>query len=346
MIIKLKTYNIIFLKKFNFLIKYKNIKLFYTFIFNFKKLNFFLITNFLDQKYQWLSSNQNLNDFNINFIKLLGFSVKVKKSLKLDNKVYNIINFKKKCSLLKKKNDIMYVILNKIYYSGRNEFFNNIKTDFKNFDFKKKLKFIFKTNREILKKIYNLKYYRNFSLNKNIKNICNFSKKNNFININNNLLNILLKSDFFFSKNDCLWFLSNSLISVNSLITKDRNYILREYDIVNVFYSNKYFYYYKNCLNRLLNNFYKIGLKLWSINKKRFKPVEKTEKKTIKESYPNWLENYIFFKKDIPLHLEVDYMSMTLIMLNYNWNFKNSDIIDYKFFNFYLNRLYNWKFII
>lgn len=357
MIVKFFFNNTLLIKKFIFLNNLNNCKIFKIFIINFKNTNICFFSNFGSRRYQWIFYDFNGNDITSGYIKLSGFFTNNNnyKNIVSNEKLYDIINFKKKCSLIKKKVDIKYIILNKIFYESKNDNFLNKKiknnniyntTNYKNFDFKKKLKLIFRNNRKILKEIYNLKYYRNFSLNKNIKNICNFSKINNLTNINNNILSILLKTDFFFSKKDCLWFLKNSLISVNSLIIKNKNYILRDYDIINIAYTNKYFYYYKNYLNNLLNNFYKIGLKLWAINKKRFKPSEKNDKKFLKENYPNWIENFMFFKKDIPLFLEVDYMTMTVIFLDYNKNFKNFDHLNFKLFNFHLSRLYNWKFII
>ena len=51
--------------------------------------------------------------------------------------------------------------------------------------------------------------------------------------------------------------------------------------------------------------------------------------------------NYTFFKTDVPLFIEVDYISMNFILLNYKISFKNFDYYNSKFLNIYLNRLYN-----
>ena len=85
---------------------------------------------------------------------------------------------------------------------------------------------------------------------------------------------------------------------------------------------------------------YKINLKFWSFNKNR-----SLNNKNV-ENYPKWIENYKFFKNDIPLNLEVDYLSMSIVVLSYSFNEKNLNYFNLKFINLYLNRLYNWKYII
>ena len=59
----------------------------------------------------------------------------------------------------------------------------NYNNNLKSIDFKYKTKLMFKKNRYLVKDFFNLKYYRKFSLSKNLKSICNFNKKNFIINV-------------------------------------------------------------------------------------------------------------------------------------------------------------------
>lgn len=167
--------------------------------------------------------------------------------------------------------------------TSRNHFNTLISFNSKNIDFKKKLKLVFKENRKTLKFFFNLKYYRQFSFSKNIKKINNLKKSDFIFNYESTLVNIIMKSDFFFSKSDCIWFIENGLISVNSFLIKNSKLILKPYDIINIVNGNYYFEFYKKLFDNLLNNLYKIGIKLWSINKNRYKNLNQ---KGLKENYP------------------------------------------------------------
>lgn len=331
----------------NFLIKINLIN-FNKFFIN-KLNNFYILSNFYKTKYSWLEIYEDKdNETNLNYINPNHSSIIYINNNLYYNKLENIISLKKNSSIFKKNSDINYSILNyinilknKYENSNLNNFLNydtnNI--EIKNFDFSRKIKPLIKTNRIILKKFNNIKYYRKFSFSKNIKQLVNYNKYNTIFKLENSILNIVMKCDFFFSINDCIWFFKNSLISLNSVIIKNYNKLVFPNNIINISFNNIYFDYYKEFLDKIINNIYKINSKIWFFSKNR------TYNLNNKENYPKWINNYKFFKKDIPLNLEVDYTTMTIIFLNYNFNYKNFTYYNFKFINIYLNRLYNWKYI-
>lgn len=343
----------------NFHIQLKNFRNYANFINIFFLSKIYILNNYSISRFNWISVYEYSDDISLNFFEnnLQNYSNE-KKNINLSsqsNRLHDKIILKKKISLLKKKFDIDYVILSRVFSYKNNYNYNKFK-DLENFninnynflstksiDLNKKLKLFIKTNRFILKSFFNLKFYRNFSISKNIKNFCNSNSLNYIINFENNILNILMKCDFFISKKDCIWFLDKGLISLNSFVNKNPKALIKSGDIINLVVSDYYYIFYKNNFDFLLNNIYKVNLKFWSINKNRFKNLEL---KDIKENYPSWIDNYKYFKKDIPLNLEVDYISMTIIVLNHNLNFKKLDFYSFKFISFYMSRLYNWKFII
>lgn len=354
MIISLFNTNLTYL---NNLILSNNLMNFSFLIYSLKLNNKFFILIKNTYKYSW--SNQFYNDdnnFNLNYIILKNTNSNFnypKLNQKNQNIIYNIIYLKKKTSIIKKNINLGEYLVNKINNDKNN--YNNVifgddfinKDNFTNFnknlDIKNKIKLLFKNNRLFVKYFFNLKYYRAFSLSRNLKKISNF-KKNDFVsNLENNLINILIKVDFFFSKSDCIWFLKHGLISVNSNIIKKEYFLIKTYDIINISNTKYYFYYYKNKFSNLLLNIHKINNKFWSTIKNK---TNSFDLKSFNSDYPKWIENYNNFKKDIPIYLEVDYLSMSVIILNHTFNLKNYNFSNFKYINLYLNRLYNWKYII
>ena len=323
------------------------------FLLNFN--NFYILNDFYKSKYSWLNHYDDVNnEISLNYINLNYNSIFFKKIfLKNSNSLSNLIKMKKNSSIFKKNSDLNYSILNyvnflKIKYEnknfkgflGYNNSLNGKNLDTKNFDFSRKLNLLIKSNRFILKKFYNIKYYRKFSFSKNIKKICNLRKFDLIFNLENNALNTVMKCDIFFSISDCIWFFKNSLISINSKIVKDFNQLIHTNDIIIISFNSFYFSFYKEKTNKIINNLYKLGLKIWSFNKNRNLNLN------LKENYPKWVDNYKFFKKDIPLNIELDYVTMTIVFLDYDFNYKNLNYYNFKFINLYLNRLYNWKYVI
>lgn len=312
-----------------------------------------LMVNKYHIKYNWYSFYEGINNINFYYIfNNLRMSHKSPCLFLRNNSLYEIIELKRKSSIFKKNSDHKYLILNylnllKNNYENNNNFKkkkenNKKRVNFflKNVDVSRRLKPLFKNNRVVLKSFYNLKYYRNFSLSKNIKQISRFNKLDMILTMEYSLVNILMKTDIFISLKDCMWFLKNSFISINSKIIKSEKFLVKPFDIVNVSHNFYYFNFYKESFNNSLNNLYKINLKLWKINRNRLKEGE------FKESYPLWMDNYLFYKKDIPVNLEIDYISMSIIVLYYDLKNSNLNYLNLKFVNIYLNRLYNWKYII
>ena len=298
--------------------------------------NIFIITPQASYKYSW-SVNYNSTSY---FTIMGSFSqnnINIKTNIKLTNYLNSIIELKRKSTMLKKYTDFEYLILNKIHNSTKSKkfYFNN-----KSFDLKKKKNLVFKKNRTVLKSFLNIKFIRQFNLSKKIRNLIKLGNKPFLLNFEYNIINVISFSNFFFNKKDIIWFFKNSLISLNGFVIKNLKYVLKPFDIINISLNNGYYYYYKNYLNICLNNFYKINLKLWKINKRRSDFLKNVEK------CPNWIYNYTFFKHDLPLFLEVDYITMSFILLNYQFKSSYLSYYNLKFLNIYLSRLYNWKFII
>ena len=213
--------------------------------------------------------------------------------------------------------------------------FNN-----KNIDIKYKSFSLFKKNRGILNDLLIKKNLKQYKFNKIIKNFIKKPPYNSIQRYEFKLINMLIRTNFFTNFKDATFFIKNGYVLVNGSIVKNVNHLLNLNDVVRVSYNKYYFLYYRKGLHNLINNIGKYNSYLWRINKNKFNPHKQQTNHT-----PNWILRSLYFKEDFPRYLEVDYISMTLVILYKSYDFKDYDFYGLKFINAYLMRLYNWKYI-
>lgn len=333
----------------------------------------FLITPNL-YRYNWAKSKSNLIQYffitiNMNFKN----SFFINNNNHVLSRVSSIVIFKKKSSFLKKNFDYEFTILNKISFNKDNFLKKNknlIKINnkkkrkgsifFKNTNFKKNINFnkkfnfntktvdfnrkftvLLKKNRTVLRKFLKVKFKRQYVFNKFIRNLSKLNHKDFLLNFEFNISSMLMRSNFFFSVSDCIWFFNNGFISLNGYVTYDFKKTLKPLEVVNIVYNSYYYYIYRKNLNDCLNSSYKLNKKIWKINKQRYEGDSKRI-----ETYPKWIYKYQYFKNDVPKFMEVDFISMSLVILNYDIKSNYFDFYNLKFLNLYTNRLYNWKYVV
>lgn len=249
----------------------KNYSLFFNIIFMNKK-SFIFFSNFHKMRLSWINFNKNFNKNTFISYESFYYNLNAKKTNTLDI-LENIIVFKKKNIILKKNLDYNYIFSSRVSllknnYDNLNKFFQykkKIKSkgfSIKTVDMFKKIRAVIDENRSLMRKHYNIKYYRRFSLSKNIVRFCNMRKKQNIFYLENSLENILMKSDFFFNLNDCKWFIKNGLISINSKVNTSFYKKLKQFDIINISFSSFYYNFYKKNLEKIIINMGKLNLKL------------------------------------------------------------------------------------
>lgn len=371
--------NTFFFFKIIFKVHVNNIIIYSNMINNKYKMNNLFFLNFPHfSKYNWcINTAIHMKFINQNFINTFSVDNIFYKNESVFDKINNILFFKKKSILFKKNSDYEYSILhrsnvskedfildpdlhiNNNVLSDEDEFlsfsFNKQNTltefndhdenqkifNYKTIDFKRKINLVYKQNRLLLRKILKVKFKRQNTFNKYVKNISKLKHLDFLYNFEHKLVSLLTKSSLFFNFKDCIWFLKKGCISVNGIVVYNTKKILKPLEIVNVSYNDYFFFYYRFMLDNCLNNLYKFNTKIWKINFQRF-----NSKKKLEENYPSWTYKYMYYRDDIPKNLEVDFISMTMVLLNYEFNKNYIDYYNIKFLNLYLNRLYNWKFII
>jgi hypothetical protein len=374
--------NYFFFNNINFKTIKSNIIIYNLIINNKYKMNKSLFLNYpRASKYNWCTNYSiGMKFLNLNFLNVIHLdNFKIKKESSLE-RINNIIFFKKKSTIFKKNSDFEYTILHKCNrtrdefnvnpklhvlsktnivktidytYLNKNILKKNLEVKFnaynknsntlgqKMIDFKRKINLVYNQNRILLRKFLKVKFKRQNTFNRYIKNLTKLSHVNFLYNFEYRLVNLLTRSSFFFNYNDCIWFLKNGLITLNGFPVSNPKKLLKPLEIVNIAYSNYYFFYYRYMLDNCISNLYKFNMKIWKINNRRV-----NKKSKVAENYPIWTYKYMYYKEDVPKFLEVDYISMTMVLLNYSFNKEYVDFYNIKFLNLYLNRLYNWKFII
>lgn len=201
-------------------------------------------------------------------------------------------------------------------------------------------KTFFGDNRKILSYFLKKKIKKNYKFNKLIKNFIKKSFDNFIMFFEFSLKNVLLRSNFFFNERDMSFFLKNSYIRVNNKIIKNEFHSLKINDVVQLNFDKFYFFYYRGVIDNINKNLGKLNKYYQLVDQKKY-DYDKQHKFTA----PKWISNLIYFRDDVPNYLELDFLTMSVIIL-YKPFFFEFNINNIKFLNFYQRRLYNWKFII
>lgn len=370
---------------FNFKINLYNVYLYNLFILNkYSYKNTFFLNYPVQHKYNWINTKSNFyKTFNIDSeyytnVEFFEF-LKITDLTNFDkiNHLDNLINFKKNSGFFKRDNKFNSVVLNRLQglknnpynntnfsdlnFIHNNIYVNNINKHFvskytykriekinfdnqfssKNMDIKIKSFFIFKKNREILNKLLINKPIRQNKFNKIIKN---FLKKTNLDILGNfefKLVTLLIRSGFFVNFKDALFFIENGYITINNQIIINPNFLVNSNEILKVSFNKYYYLYYRKGLHNVINNIGRYNSYAWKVNKNKYNVNKQQSSHT-----PSWVLRFMYFRDDLPKFLEVDYLSMTLVILYKPYNFLEFDFYTSKFMSSYLSRLYNWKFII
>lgn len=310
-----------------------------------KKIIFLICKKPLRYKFMWNTKNRFFIKIKFNFYKKKNnfFYFRKKKPI---NK---IIKLKRLSGLFKKRIHTRISVLNRraslfrFFFNKKKKFFRKKKfRDYRvnNLDLSIKKKLIFFENRKIIRvflKKKNLK--RQNKLNSYLVGF--LSKKTKFLlNWFEFRLNIILiKSHFFNNLVDSNFFIKNGFVLVNGSANYDINYNIKINDIIKILNKKYYYNLYKTSLNDSIFSLKKLN---WAY----YKLKKKNRKKTFFPKVYNWIYKYNHFGFDVPYYMELDYINLTLFILEKPLN---TDLINYnslKYLNLYLTRLYNWNYIV
>jgi hypothetical protein len=267
---------------------------------------------------------------------------------KLNNSQFKLklLIFTKKTTAFFSRRNYKNILLRKtIYNTRKHTFYKKRKLNTKDNIYRKEniynvskrfLKVIF-SNRKTIKNFFFKKFTKQTKITRFIKSISKEKHRSDNL-MNNYIFLILLRSHIFFFIDDVSFFLKKGFIMVNGTVVKNKFSEVKLGDYIQIIRSNIYYDYLKRVHKFFRTKISKIKFKRWSSFQKK--------KKTgisFKNWVPTFLDRFIFYKTDIPKFLEVDFFSLTVIILYKNRSILSNDKFFNKIFSNYLIKMYNWR---
>ena len=167
-----------------------------------------------------------------------------KKLLLFNKKSHNFIF--KKFKLKKKKINLLNHSLNLFFFNKSFNLHKSINNQFNIIPLRRGFFKVLLNNRKLVRTIYFLKF-------KKQKSITSFLLKQIFVPTNQfylnnefNIVNLIIRSQFFFFKNDVYYFLKNSHIYVNGVVITNFNKILSVGDRLQLEVHSNYYFYFRS----------------------------------------------------------------------------------------------------
>lgn len=207
-----------------------------------------------------------------------------------------------------------------------------------NYNFKYKTKLLLSHNRKILLKLLNFKLKRQYRITKFISKFIKNKTNKSFNYFELTLNNVLISSKFALTLKQAFFLIKKACVYVNGVKKLDPLYKVKINDVIQIIFTIDYFNNYKFFFNLLTKMTYKYHNRFFKkpFFKKRFLK---------KQNLNQWLIDLSMFRKGTPRFIEVDFLTLSIIVIYIPYN---SHFITYntnKIYNFYLNRLYNWKYL-
>ena len=152
--------------------------------------------------------------------------------------------------------------------------------------------------------------------------------------------NILLRSGLTKSFKDAMVWIKKGYVFLNGVSFRNPFRKLTIYDRLQLPITNRYFLYKRSRTTRATKDISKLKSKLFYKNQGNFNLFRRRSR-----LWPNWVLRTAYFGSRVPSFLEVDYLSMMVIIL-----FLPSRLLEYdsplwRYINLSNYRLYNWKLI-
>lgn len=253
--------------------------------------------------------------------------------------MYSYLLYKNWFFLKKKKKNRFTRFLKFKYF---NFFFFNKKKKKKNFfklfDFKKKIRKYLLDNLQFFNFFFKTNFLKKQKTKKFIKKFNNIPTDKKFFYFEFFLFNILFRSKFFFFINDVFSFIFNGLIFINNKISYNPFINVNIGDKIQIILNKNFYIFFKLNIFFFLKNLFKFKLKVWNLNKNKLDFYKQNSKIVSKK-----IIRTLNFKQDTPNFLEIDFLTLSIILLYKTNFFKSFNFFFYQFFSNYMYRLYNWR---
>lgn len=202
-------------------------------------------------------------------------------------------------------------------------------------------KFFFKTlieGRSLVKLILRKKHKRKSSFSNVISAATHTTFFSRLNKLELSLFNLVLRSRFTTSIKDAFRWIHKGMVFVNNQVTTNPYLSLTLGDRIQLAITNNYFIYKKTYASKNKKDIAKLKSKLWLKNQGRFNLFRKRSK-----TWPKWILRTAYYQSIIPNFLEIDYLTLTSVIVCLPKNIIEYDSVIWRYLNIYNFRLYNWR---
>lgn len=325
----------------------------------FNKYYYIYIKSFISSNVtHWTLFSYTVDKYYISINKLLKYQkshfLKYLELIYLDPQTYvdNLIKFKRNNSAFKTEEDYQKYLITQFYQYTPSQIITFINTDMPDslflddeddeetdnyihpnpFEFK--LKHLISSNRKCLINLLNYKFKRQYRITRFIANFIKFRVDRSFTQSNFTLSATLLVSKLVLNIKYMFGFINQGLVYVNGKAVFKPDFKLAVGDKIQLIVTPSFYDYYFY----QFNSFLKVTLKY---HNKFFKGEEPNFKSVLKKPNNSLLILLSSFKQGIPRYLEVDFLTLSMVVVYTPTNYIFVNNYMHFIYNFYLNRLYN-----
>jgi len=206
---------------------------------------------------------------------------------------------------------------------------------------KHKFNRLFYINRKVFQSIFTSSLFRQKRFNSSFSYLFKKNYKSLLNSFNLSLINILIKSRFVFTKEQAVFLIKNDFVFLNGFNKVDLYQITKKKDIIQLILHKNYFFFFKRILSNLRLLKKKTGYRVWLLTRFLFNFYKQSP-----TNIPKWVDKLMYYRLDVPKFLEVDYTILTAVILYKPKYLYETDLYTFKYINYFLLRLYIWKYII
>jgi len=207
-------------------------------------------------------------------------------------------------------------------------------------NFKSKFNLIFFENRKIFRYFFGRKVRRQFRFDKRFNSLFKKNFKHFLLNREFLLLNILLRSRLIFTRKNFDFLMGFGCIALNGIPALSHKQRVHVDDVVQLSISTALFFKYRVWANEMLSLDKKVSARLWRLTRFAFNVYKEQA-----HHVPRWADLLFYSGRDVPRFLEVDYTANVVVILYKPECLNDFTWGSFEFINLFLIRLYSWKYI-
>ena len=151
---------------------------------------------------------------------------------------------------------------------------------------------------------------------------------------------LLIRGRFATTNAESLNLINQGLVYVNNNICLNPNYILKVNDKLQLVFHLYNFIAYRYSYSILISNRYKLGVYT------SLKNSNNKQNKTQPQPFSGkWIYQHMYNNVKVPKYVEIDYLTLSLILIYTPTNLKQIFILNWRHFRSLNIRYYNWKYL-